>query len=110
MEKSKRNKGLEWCPEADLNHRHADFQSCAICGCSIASDGNSVKPASVDQRLSPDLSNPSAASDEAARWLLDHRDECAGRIIPTLKTRFHLSTCEAIAAAQKSHALQYGGV
>jgi hypothetical protein len=30
MEKSKRNKGLEWCPEADLNHRHADFQSAAL--------------------------------------------------------------------------------
>lgn len=23
-------KGLEWCPEADLNHRHADFQSAAL--------------------------------------------------------------------------------
>ena len=23
-------KGMEWCPEADLNHRHADFQSAAL--------------------------------------------------------------------------------
>ena len=45
---------------------------------------------------------------QAAEWLLDHRDECSGRIIPTLKARFCLSTCEAISAAQLSHALQYG--
>ena len=30
MEKDRRTKGLEWCPEADLNHRHADFQSAAL--------------------------------------------------------------------------------
>jgi hypothetical protein len=26
MGKARPNKGIEWCPEADLNHRHADFQ------------------------------------------------------------------------------------
>ena len=30
MEKYNFTKGLEWCPEADLNHRHADFQSAAL--------------------------------------------------------------------------------
>ncbi len=30
MEKDRHSKGLEWCPEADLNHRHADFQSAAL--------------------------------------------------------------------------------
>ena len=30
MEKHKHIKYLEWCPEADLNHRHADFQSAAL--------------------------------------------------------------------------------
>ena len=29
-EKRRHIKGLEWCPEADLNHRHADFQSAAL--------------------------------------------------------------------------------
>ena len=109
MEKDRRNKGLEWCPEADLNHRHADFQSRAICGCSIPSGGNSVKPSSKDQRLSLGLSNSSDASEAAAKWLMEHRDECTGRIIPTLRQRFGLSACEAISAAQASHALQYGG-
>jgi len=42
-----------------LNHRHADFQSRAICGCSIPSDGNSVKPGREYQSLSRPLSNPS---------------------------------------------------
>jgi hypothetical protein len=23
-------KGLKWCPDADLNHGHADFQSAAL--------------------------------------------------------------------------------
>jgi hypothetical protein len=26
MEKHNSNNEIEWCPEADLNHRHADFQ------------------------------------------------------------------------------------
>ena len=30
MEEDKHTKSLEWCPEADLNHRHADFQSAAL--------------------------------------------------------------------------------
>ena len=30
MRKQMHIKGLEWCPEADLNHRHADFQSAAL--------------------------------------------------------------------------------
>jgi hypothetical protein len=30
MENNRHIKGLEWCPEADLNHRHADFQSAAL--------------------------------------------------------------------------------
>ena len=25
-----KNMDLEWCPRADLNHRHADFQSAAL--------------------------------------------------------------------------------
>jgi hypothetical protein len=28
--KHKHIKDLKWCPEADLNHRHADFQSAAL--------------------------------------------------------------------------------
>ncbi len=40
-----------------MNHRHADFQSCAICGCSIASRPISVKPLIRDQRLRGGLSN-----------------------------------------------------
>jgi hypothetical protein len=30
MEKHNSNNEIEWCPEADLNHRHADFQSAAL--------------------------------------------------------------------------------
>ena len=30
MENDSHTKSLEWCPEADLNHRHADFQSAAL--------------------------------------------------------------------------------
>ena len=30
MRKANACKGLEWCPGADLNHRHEDFQSTAL--------------------------------------------------------------------------------
>lgn len=53
---------------------------------------------------------PDARMQEASLWLFAHRDECTGRIIPTLKQRFGLSTCDAISAAQLAHDLQYGEV
>ena len=40
-----------------MNHRHADFQSRTICGCSVASAGKNVKPEHVLQTLSGKLSN-----------------------------------------------------
>jgi hypothetical protein len=40
-----------------LNHRHADFQSCVICGYSEASSGNTVKPTTEYQDLTRRLSN-----------------------------------------------------
>lgn len=61
-------------------------------------DDNPTKIAASDARMQ-----------EASLWLFAHRDECIGRIIPTLKQRFGLSTCEAISAAQAAHALQFGG-
>jgi hypothetical protein len=92
-----------------LNHRHADFQSRVVCGSSMASGWNCVKLSLEEQRLSAGLSNSSATSDDAARWLLEHREERAVRILPTLKERFGLLTYEAISAAQMAHPLQCGG-
>lgn len=109
MEKARRDKGLEWCPEADLNHRHADFQSRAICGCSIASSENSVKPTPEKQTLSGDLSNQPSLIERAATWLVEHRTECIGRPIVALKERFGLRNLEAIEAAKLAHELEFGG-
>ncbi len=57
-----------------MNHRHADFQSRAICSCSIASSENSVKPQLEDQTLSGGLSNLSDG-DEARRSSVQCRVE-----------------------------------
>lgn len=66
-----------------------------------------------DQRVTvplPTVKQPESRLLDAAGWLASHRDQCTSRVIPTLKQRFGLSTCEAITAAQMAHALQYGGV
>ena len=43
-------KGLEWCPEADLNHRHADFQSAALPTELSGHLGLFAKPAGLSRR------------------------------------------------------------
>ena len=63
-----------------------------------------------NQRVTGDLPIVEAKIDAAATWLVGHREECTGRIIPTLKQRFGLTICEAISAAQIAHARQYGEV
>lgn len=109
MGKTKRNKGLEWCPEADLNHRHADFQAGVNRSSSSTYDENAVKPDISNQLLSDDLSTENAAIKDAARWLVTHRSECVGPLIPILKNKFGLRNIEAIAVTKIAHALRYGG-
>ncbi|MCM2440692.1 hypothetical protein HGO34_13305 [Agrobacterium vitis] len=45
---------------------------------------------------------------EISAWLSENRDQCGVRIIPTLKEKFGLGNLEAIEAAKRAHALQYG--
>jgi hypothetical protein len=40
---------------------------------------------------------------DAAKWLAEHRSECAARIIPVLKERFGLCNREAIEAVKLAH-------
>lgn len=47
----------KWCPNADLNHGHADFQSKAVEPETAPYPENSVKLNGVIQALSTDLSN-----------------------------------------------------
>ncbi|QRY66540.1 hypothetical protein JVX98_19280 [Ensifer sp. PDNC004] len=81
-----------------MNHRHADFQSSVIQAISVPCSEKSVKPDTEDQSLKTDLSNVSSAVVDAARWLSLHRDECVGRIVPTLKEHFGLRAIEAVQA------------
>ena len=45
----------KWCPGADLNHRHADFQSAALptelpghlCGCELGRLDNQTRPKQI---------------------------------------------------------------
>lgn len=61
-----------------------------------------------NQRVTGELPSAEAKILEAARWLCDHRNECLGRIVPTLRARFGLRAPDAIEAAKRAHALQYG--
>jgi hypothetical protein len=58
--------GEEMVPGADLNHRHADFQSSVNGDKSETYNGETVKPLSKDQRLSGELSNLDWDAIEAA--------------------------------------------
>lgn len=51
-------KSLEWCPEADLNHRHADFQTGLIGGKSTTCRSRRVKLPMENQSLTSNSSNP----------------------------------------------------
>ena len=105
-----------------MNHRHADFQSTSISGCSIASDGKSVKQPFGIQTLSGELSNEngdlpvaltglchqsSASVEIAAQWISRHRDEIPGFAIPFVRERFGLTSLEAIEALKEGHRLRY---
>ncbi|RWB94611.1 MAG: hypothetical protein EOQ56_30735 [Mesorhizobium sp.] len=57
-----------WCPEADSNHRHADFQSNVERPESATYGENTVKPSAGYQRLSADLSNSDAVDIGAENW------------------------------------------
>ena len=46
----------------------------------------------------------------AAEWLKSNRSEVVGAVIPLLKTRFGLSTLDAIEAAKLAHSLEYVGL
>ena len=54
-----------WCPGPELNQRHADFQSLAIEAAQGLSSRATVKPATNNQRLAGESSNPRRASREA---------------------------------------------
>ena len=105
-----------------MNHRHADFQSTSIQGCSIASEEKTVKQPFGIQTLSGELSNEigeeplaltglchqsSAAVDIAAQWLSKHRDDIPGFAIPFVRERFGLTSLEAIEALKEGHRLRY---
>lgn len=60
-EKSRHTKGLEWCPEADLNHRHADFQPVFAVGILRTWVKFAVKHPHLNQLLSSVLSRPYGA-------------------------------------------------
>ncbi len=48
---------VEWCPGAELNHRHADFQSIILPCFSIAYSSEPVKPRTKNQYFTSVLSN-----------------------------------------------------
>jgi len=85
-------------PEADSNHRHADFQSKAIPGKSVASGKNGVKPDAENQRLTEELSNLEIL--EAARWYFENRRQLTRGFVPVLREKFGLTTLQAIEAAK----------
>ncbi|RWO82546.1 MAG: hypothetical protein EOQ95_27485 [Mesorhizobium sp.] len=92
--------GKFWCPEADSNHRHADFQSNVDQPISRGCSETSVKPRSKNQSLSPSLSNP---IEIAAAWYLANSNTCERPIIPALKCRFGLTAHEAVTAIREAN-------
>lgn len=52
--------------------------------------------------LTPPEHSHSAAVEEAARWLAEHRKTLTRPIIPTLVERFGLSTLDAVRAAAEA--------
>lgn len=101
------NKGLKWCPGAELNHRHADFQSHSIADCTTTYQEKIVKPTSDNQSLSDNLSNSKAAIDVAAEWLSLHRDEVPNPPIPWVKQTFCLDNLGAIEALRRGRSLRF---
>lgn len=44
----------------------------------------------------------------ASRWLLEHRRDVRGPLLPFVRRKFDLTMLEAIEASKGAHALQYG--
>ena len=101
----------KWCPEADLNHRHADFQAAPVEPKTAPYDEFSVKPASESQALSRRLSNSldtvQARVREAALWL--SLNPMTLHPVVTIRRRFALTVMEAAEAAKLAHALARSG-
>lgn len=70
------------------------------CGTPEKDKENQCKPGEC---VSPDL------LERAARWLVSHRDEIIGPVIPALKERFGLKNLQAIEVTKRAHALRFGG-
>ena len=116
-------KELKWCPDADLNHGHADFQSAALpTELSGARLNIRVKPGFNNQSLRLEVSNPNAifgeapvggstglchqsteAISEATAWYRANRDLCDKPPIVSLKSRFGLTAQEAIYAIREAN-------
>ncbi|WP_320188265.1 hypothetical protein RMS29_001840 [Agrobacterium rosae] len=101
----------KWCPKADLNHRHADFQSRVVQPHSITCADNSVKLDAGNQYVTRDLSNFLEAFQprvrEAAMWLYLNRSQVSGNVLVFLRRKFILTTMEATDAAKAAHQLTY---
>lgn len=104
-------KEKKWCPNADLNHGHADFQSKAVEPKTATCSENSVKLDSTIQSLSADLSNSIEGLQprvrEAALWLYLNRSEVTGNVLVALRRKFVLTIMEATDAANVAHKLTY---
>ena len=100
--------GGRWCPETDLNRRHADFQSKPIFEITSSCNNSSVKLEIENQALSNDLSNSNDVVKLAALWLKTHRNECDGALIPFIRERFPLTAMEAIEAVKLASSLARG--
>ncbi len=99
-------------PEAESNHRHADFQSG---GNSADSDGcgKFICQTKVEnQALSGALSNLPAGDnvEQAAHWYARNNANRKRAFIPLLRDRFGLTPMEAIMAAQLAREIEAGEV
>lgn len=113
MENSRHNKGLEWCPEADLNHRHADFQSPLVDPETTSCNNISVKLATKDQYVSDVSSNLfepfQPRVKQAALWVYLNRQLPPNDVVAAIRRRFALTLMEATEAAKAAHALLRAG-
>jgi hypothetical protein len=44
----------------------------------------------------------------ASRWLMEHRRDVSGPLLPFIRRKFDLTMLEAVEASKGAHALQYG--
>ncbi|MCI5078253.1 hypothetical protein [Oricola sp.] len=100
----------KWCPGADLNHRHADFQSSVEDVNSSTYEKSAVKLGSGKQALTDELSNSrverkhsrregfSPEIEMAARWYEANRNTLTRPAVAMLRDMFSLTARQAIEA------------